>query len=121
MRRPSDRSARCRAVITVAALYGLLLQVFLVSIQPVPPAFGADGVICAAHDGAPADEGTPCPQQLCCLAAHLAQPLAAPVPQAIALVVPPRREVAQVRRVAERPPVRGPPNRAVSSRGPPAA
>lgn len=121
MRRPSDRSARCRAVVTVAALYGLLLQVFLISLQPVPPAFGADGVICAAHDGAPADGGTPCPQQLCCLAAHLAQPLAAPVPDMVAVAVPRRRAVAQVWRIAERPPVRGPPNRAVSSRGPPAA
>ena len=98
--------------------YGVVLFVHLTALTA---AFGADGVICAAHDGAPADEGTPCPQHLCCLAAHIAQPLAAPVPPAVAMVVPFRREVAQVWRVAERPPVRGPPNRAVSSRGPPAA
>ncbi|MCJ2014807.1 hypothetical protein [Methylobacterium sp. J-076] len=104
----------------MAALYALLLQVFLVSLQP-PVSLPGDGVICAAHDGAPADDGTPCPQQLCCLAAHLAQPLAAPVPAPVAVAVPWRRAVAQVWRPAERPPVRGPPDRgAVSSRGPPA-
>ena len=121
MRRPTDRSARCRAVITLAALYGLLLQVFLVSIQPVPQHLSADEVICAAHEGVPADKGTPCPQQLCCLRVHHAQPLAVPVPSAVAVIVPPRLAMARVWHVAERPPVRGPPNRAVSSRGPPAA
>ncbi|GJE37473.1 hypothetical protein [Methylobacterium persicinum] len=120
MRRPSDRSARCRAVLAVAALYGLLLQVFLVSLHPGAPLPGG-GVICAAHDGVPADDGTPCPQQLCCLSAHLAQPLAAPVPDTVAVAVPWRRAVAEVWRPAETPPARGPPDRAVSSRGPPAA
>lgn len=121
MRRPPDRSAHRRAVLVVAALYGLLLQVFLVSLQPVALLPSGDGVICAAHDGVPADDGTPCPQQLCCLAAHLAQPVAAPLPAAAAVPVPWRRAVAQVWRPADRPPARGPPDRAVSSRGPPAA
>ena len=121
MRSAWPRTARCRAVITVAALYGLLLQLFLVSLQPIPPSFGPDGVICAAHDGTPANEDTACPQHLCCLAAHLAQPHVLPAPVSVALAVPYREAVAPVWRPAERPPVRGPPNFAVSSRGPPAA
>ncbi len=121
MRRPSDRTARSRAVLVVAALYGLLLQAFLVTLQPLPVVPTGDGIICAAHDGAPADDGTPCPQQLCCLAAHLAQPVIGPVPEASSVTVPWRRSTAPAWRMAERPPVRGPPNRAVSPRGPPTA
>jgi hypothetical protein len=121
MRRPSDRTARSRAVLVVAALYGLLLQAFLVTLQPVAPVFPGQGVICAAHDGAPTDDGVPCPQQLCCLAAHLAQPLVGPVPKTVSVTVPTRPPAVQVWRMAERPPVRGPPNRATSPRGPPAA
>lgn len=121
MRRSSDRTARSRAVLVVAALYGLLLQAFLVTLQPLPLTPSGDGIICAAHDGAPSDDGTPCAQQLCCLAAHLAQPVIGPVPEAASVIVPWRRATAQVWRTADRPPVRGPPNRAVSPRGPPAA
>ena len=121
MRRPPDRTARCRAALVVAALYGLLLQVFLVSLQPLPAFASTDGVICAAHDGAPADDRAACPQQLCCLAVHLGQPLLAPAPAAVALVTPRRRITATDWRMADRPPVRGPPNRAAPPRGPPAA
>jgi hypothetical protein len=105
----------------VAALYGLLLQAFLVSLQPLPAFAAGEGVICAAHDGAPAEDRTACPQQLCCLAAHLAQPLIAPVAAPFALATPWRRTTAPAWRMADRPPVRGPPNRAASPRGPPAA
>jgi hypothetical protein len=121
MRRPSDRSARCRAVLAVAALYGLLLQVFLVSLQPLPLAPGG-GIICAAHeDGTQGDRDGTCPQHLCCLAAHVAQPLVPPVPASISVAAPLPRVLAPIRPVADLPPVRGPPNRAVSSRGPPSA
>ncbi|GJD33351.1 hypothetical protein FMGBMHLM_0238 [Methylobacterium aerolatum] len=121
MRRPSDRSVRYRAVLAVAALYGLWLQAFLVSLQPLPLLPSAGEVICATHDTPAGEDRTACPQHHCCLAAHAAQPLLGPVPEFVRIAAPWRRATAQVWRVAERPPVRGPPNRAATPRGPPAA
>ncbi|MFF9550786.1 hypothetical protein [Methylobacterium fujisawaense] len=107
----------------MAALYGLVLQAFLATLLPVATRAREAGVICAAQDGGgvPSDHGTSCPEHLCCLAVHLGQPLAAPVPVSASLATLWRLVIVQVWRPVEVRSARGPPDRAVSSRGPPAA
>ncbi|MFE1600331.1 hypothetical protein [Methylobacterium sp. ID0610] len=122
--RQHRRGSRLRALGAVLALYGLVLQAFLMGLSPVPAASAA-GVICTAHGpGHPSRGGRDAPlpstAHACCAAAcqGLAPP---PLPQAAALARPLRVAVALTWRRGDAVPVRTPPPLSGSARGPPRA
>lgn len=119
MHRGSPTTLRARAIIGVIALYGLLLQAFLVAAAPiVSPALA--GFICAAHDGSgPALPDAPGKHDHQCCTAANAAPVAPPpsIFAEVGAVALPSTFVAW--RFEAAVPATGPPTRSASARGPP--
>ncbi|TGE02710.1 hypothetical protein EU555_00745 [Methylobacterium nonmethylotrophicum] len=112
------RTARWRAAAAVLSLYGLLLQAFLVGLNPAPVMAGA-GIICQSHQDAGTGSGAPAHGHACCTVA-CPGPLAPPEPVA-GPGWPPRAAIGLSWRIDAAAPPRGPPSRPSSARGPPAA
>jgi hypothetical protein len=114
----------CRAVIAVAALYALALQAVLGGATPIGIT-GPAGVLCLQHVGAADDGQSKVPadhaHQTCCIAAHVAPSVVAPVIASATIVWPERR----TERVDWRPEVvtaaRAPPGVSAGARAPPVA
>lgn len=121
MRARPPQLVKSRAIISMVALYALLLQSFLAFAAPVMLSDPGGTVLCAEHG-----PGTPVPDQAdaqchaCCMAIDIGT--IAP-PNILALSVP--YPFPQVSRVAWRPEAdlakTGPPTHARSARGPPVA
>lgn len=119
MDRNSPSRRAFRTVLGIAAIYGLLLQVFLAAATPVA-ALDLAGHICAASDdaGQPAgDTALPRGHQ-CCTLAHAGG--VAPLPDLAFVTVPYRVSVLlRALRPEAAIPRTGPPRYAQSARGPP--
>ncbi|KMO31799.1 hypothetical protein [Methylobacterium aquaticum] len=117
LRHRRDGTARWRALAAVLSLYGLVFQVFLTGLDPVPAAAGA-GILCPSHQG-PAGSAPLGHAHACCtVACH--GPLAPPAPAA-ADAWPPRAAIVLSWSVEAAAPGRKPPAGPASARGPPIA
>lgn len=110
-----------RAIISVVALYALLLQAFLAFAAPVLSPDPTGGILCAEHgSGTPTHDQSDAQCHACCMALHIGTIAPPPV-----LAAPVLWPVPQISRVAWRPeadlPRTGPPVHAQSARGPPIA
>jgi hypothetical protein len=111
------RIGRLRALAGVLALYGVLLQAFLTGLSPVP-AIAAGPVLCAAQGPGP---GAPVAHNCHACCAVACSGLSTPPVPAAAPAWPLRPTQAVVWRAGFAPLSRGPPARAATARGPPAA
>ena len=122
MRGCLPRMVQGRAIISVVALYALVLQAVLGGLGPLPSA-PVGAVICAEHDGStgPGDHGPACQHHACCTMAQAVQ-LLHPLLWAFAAVAwAPARVTSAPWRDAGAVQARAPPDPSVSPRGPPTA
>lgn len=118
------RAGRARAILGVIALYGLLLQGFLLAMTPAAGPFAAGAApICATDGDHGPDRGVPAAHDghACCVAACAAGPPPLPALAGHEAAWPSREAAPVLWSASESVLSTGPPVSASSARGPPSA